>query len=229
MYKLPKTNVLNDEIVNNVYSEAGKKRKYAINLIQNDNGEIENGPSESDAFYEHPELKGFFASIPNNEIISTRSGKAKFVGTIEKGKGYPRIYYRENGENKYKYSHRFMAEIFLENYSNSDILHHIKKNKENPCILGLENVKNTSLHKEFHDKIKNLYYWDGDQWGQPSPPSLEFLALIFHTDKKNIYNLLQNGKKEYLNNNQKEYIIKGDVETWDEGIQNVTIKIDEWS
>lgn len=234
MIRLPKTKKLDDNIVNRLYaSNPDKKRKYLLELIHDDDGKIKsitepNSEYGINSFYEHPEIKGLYGSVPNAEIISMRSGEARFVGSInnDKGQGYKRVYYRDkDGKKTYIYSHIFMADLFFGGDRN--IVHHIKKDRKNPNIIYLENAKNRSLHRRIHDDIKRLWYLKNDRWIELSIPNLYFLACLLHTGIDYVYDIFES-QKEKLNDEENRYIVRGKVETYDKGQQEAVLKVETW-
>lgn len=83
-------------------------------------------------------------------------------------KGYLYITLTKNGERKTKAIHRLVAETFLPNPNNYNVIHHINHNPQNNILENLEWMK-----KEDHDKIHSEKKSESYK-GKHNSPSTEF-------------------------------------------------------
>ena len=99
--------------------------------------------------------EGLYAVTPEGEVYSYKSKKFLKL-KINKG-GYLQVGLRKNGERKFYYIHRLVAEAYLPNPENLPQINHKDENKTNNCLQNLEWCDNKYNHNygTINERISN--------------------------------------------------------------------------
>lgn len=169
------------------------------------------------------ELKGFeglyvisnYGTIASNDkIVKNRSGFRKVKGKTLKPKidkyGYFRIGLTKDGNQKYYFVHRLVAETFIPNINNYPIINHKDGNKKNNYINNLEWCTQSENVK--HAYNTGLKIGKGAKHKGASNPNVKLSetdVLKIIRDKKNNINI----KESYLKYKEK-ISFKGFEQIW---------------
>ena len=83
-------------------------------------------------------VKSVERQVINHRCGATRIIKEQFLTPTDNGKGYKIVCLRSNRTRKNKYLHRLVAEHFIENPCNKQVVNHLDFDKSNNAVTNLE-------------------------------------------------------------------------------------------
>ena len=142
-----------------------------------------------------------YYSVSNlGNVKSLRSGK--LLKPRVHTQGYLTVCFSVNGKHEYKYIHRLVGELFLENFKKDNVINHKNCNKEDNSVYNLESV---SQIQDIQHSVENDLHCKGNTHGRRklnqnqindmrNTPNKDLtkLAKIYKVSKATISRILNN-------------------------------------